>query len=115
MQEARGITEKLAALVAEHRLYDPNVAIDVVAVGRPGAEVPRGIIEAMPASEAKAKEAERHNAVAHKAMPYKVAGRRVSRNEPCPCGSQRKFKRCHGQLGYATVNKLPTAVAEQAK
>jgi preprotein translocase subunit SecA len=22
---------------------------------------------------------------------------RVSRNEPCPCGSGRKYKRCHGQ------------------
>ncbi|MCW5749387.1 MAG: SEC-C domain-containing protein, partial [Alphaproteobacteria bacterium] len=23
---------------------------------------------------------------------------RVSRNEPCPCGSGRKYKRCHGQV-----------------
>jgi preprotein translocase subunit SecA len=23
---------------------------------------------------------------------------RVSRNAPCPCGSGRKFKHCHGQL-----------------
>ncbi len=23
----------------------------------------------------------------------------VSRNAPCPCGSGRKFKHCHGQLG----------------
>ncbi|MEA2844667.1 MAG: motif, partial [Actinomycetota bacterium] len=23
-------------------------------------------------------------------------GRKVGRNEPCPCGSGRKFKRCHG-------------------
>jgi preprotein translocase subunit SecA len=23
----------------------------------------------------------------------------VSRNSPCPCGSGRKFKHCHGQLG----------------
>ncbi len=26
----------------------------------------------------------------------KVAGRKVGRNDPCPCGSGRKFKRCHG-------------------
>jgi preprotein translocase subunit SecA len=25
-------------------------------------------------------------------------GRRVGRNEPCPCGSGKKFKHCHGQL-----------------
>jgi preprotein translocase subunit SecA len=26
-------------------------------------------------------------------------GRKVGRNEPCPCGSGKKFKRCHGLLG----------------
>ena len=25
-------------------------------------------------------------------------GRKVGRNEPCPCGSGKKFKRCHGAL-----------------
>jgi preprotein translocase subunit SecA len=24
--------------------------------------------------------------------------RKVSRNEPCPCGSGRKYKHCHGKL-----------------
>jgi preprotein translocase subunit SecA len=26
----------------------------------------------------------------------KVAGRKVGRNDPCPCGSGRKYKKCHG-------------------
>ncbi len=25
-----------------------------------------------------------------------TGGRKVGRNEPCPCGSGKKFKRCHG-------------------
>ena len=25
-----------------------------------------------------------------------VGGRKVGRNEPCPCGSEKKYKRCHG-------------------
>jgi len=25
-------------------------------------------------------------------------GRKVGRNEPCPCGSGKKFKQCHGRL-----------------
>jgi preprotein translocase subunit SecA len=25
--------------------------------------------------------------------------RKVGRNEPCPCGSGKKFKQCHGKLG----------------
>ena len=29
---------------------------------------------------------------------FKRDGRKVGRNEPCPCGSGKKFKRCHGQL-----------------
>jgi preprotein translocase subunit SecA len=26
-------------------------------------------------------------------------GRKIGRNEPCPCGSGKKYKQCHGQLG----------------
>jgi len=32
------------------------------------------------------------------AAPLVREGRKVGRNEPCPCGSGRKFKHCHGQL-----------------
>ena len=27
-----------------------------------------------------------------------IASGRVGRNDPCPCGSGKKFKHCHGQL-----------------
>ena len=30
--------------------------------------------------------------------PYTRDGRKVGRNEPCPCGSGKKFKQCHGAL-----------------
>jgi preprotein translocase subunit SecA len=29
----------------------------------------------------------------------KAAGPKVGRNDPCPCGSGKKFKQCHGQIG----------------
>ena len=29
----------------------------------------------------------------------KASGPKVGRNDPCPCGSGKKFKQCHGQLG----------------
>ena len=32
------------------------------------------------------------------AVPFVRDGRKVGRNEPCPCGSGKKFKRCHGAL-----------------
>jgi preprotein translocase subunit SecA len=25
-------------------------------------------------------------------------GRKIGRNEPCPCGSGKKYKHCHGKL-----------------
>ncbi len=30
---------------------------------------------------------------------YVRDGRKVGRNEPCPCGSGKKYKQCHGKLG----------------
>jgi preprotein translocase subunit SecA len=30
--------------------------------------------------------------------PFVRAGQKVGRNDPCPCGSGKKFKHCHGQL-----------------
>jgi preprotein translocase subunit SecA len=32
------------------------------------------------------------------AAPFVREGRKVGRNEPCPCGSGKKFKHCHGAL-----------------
>ena len=31
-------------------------------------------------------------------QPFTRDGRKVGRNEPCPCGSGKKFKQCHGKL-----------------
>jgi uncharacterized protein len=28
---------------------------------------------------------------------------KIGRNEPCPCGSRKKFKKCHGLLGFEKV------------
>ena len=33
------------------------------------------------------------------AKPFVRAGEKVGRNDPCPCGSGRKYKQCHGRLG----------------
>lgn len=31
-------------------------------------------------------------------QPYKREGRKIGRNEKCPCGSGKKYKQCHGKL-----------------
>jgi preprotein translocase subunit SecA len=33
-----------------------------------------------------------------KTQPFVRAGGKVGRNDPCPCGSGKKFKHCHGRL-----------------
>jgi preprotein translocase subunit SecA len=33
-----------------------------------------------------------------KAEPFVRHGQKVGRNDPCPCGSGRKYKQCHGKL-----------------
>jgi preprotein translocase subunit SecA len=35
---------------------------------------------------------------AQRAEPFVRSDRKVGRNEPCPCGSGKKYKRCHGRL-----------------
>jgi preprotein translocase subunit SecA len=31
-------------------------------------------------------------------QPFVRAGEKVGRNDPCPCGSGKKYKQCHGKL-----------------
>ena len=37
-------------------------------------------------------------AVLEKAQPFVRGGQKVGRNDPCPCGSGKKYKHCHGKL-----------------
>jgi len=47
---------------------------------------------------AAAAEAEADVAVAERPQPFVRDGQKVGRNDPCPCGSGRKYKHCHGRL-----------------
>jgi preprotein translocase subunit SecA len=35
---------------------------------------------------------------ARKPQPFVRRGEKVGRNDPCPCGSGKKYKQCHGRL-----------------
>ena len=39
-----------------------------------------------------------HRSPSESRSPYVRGGRKVGRNEPCPCGSGKKYKQCHGRL-----------------
>ncbi|MCE7897324.1 MAG: hypothetical protein DYH19_11210, partial [Gammaproteobacteria bacterium PRO8] len=30
--------------------------------------------------------------------PFVRGGRKIGRNEPCPCGPGKKYKQCHGRM-----------------
>ena len=32
-------------------------------------------------------------------QPFRRFGQKIGRNDPCPCGSGKKYKQCHGRLG----------------
>ncbi len=32
-------------------------------------------------------------------QPFVRDGKKIGRNDPCPCGSKKKYKQCHGKLG----------------
>ena len=49
----------------------------------------QGVAEAKP---------EKAAAAAGMAQPFVRTERKVGRNEPCPCGSGKKYKQCHGKL-----------------
>ena len=42
---------------------------------------------------------------------YREVFAAVGRNDPCPCGSGLKFKRCHGDRPLPTKTELDSAVA----
>jgi len=43
-------------------------------------------------------EAEGDVAVAERPQPFVRGAEKVGRNDPCPCGSGKKYKHCHGKL-----------------
>ncbi len=51
---------------------------------------------AMEAGEPEAEAGEQEGAA--NPEPYVRGERKVGRNEPCPCGSGKKYKHCHGKL-----------------
>jgi preprotein translocase subunit SecA len=68
-------------------LAEGEVDDDVSVVAGPRAAAAR---EARPAFTPPAEPEDR--------TPFVREGRKIGRNEPCPCGSGKKFKQCHGKL-----------------
>lgn len=68
---------------------------DVEAVEKP-AELENVRYQHADYDEALAAESEPESATAQ--QPFERSGVKVGRNDPCPCGSGKKYKQCHGRL-----------------
>ncbi|MCD6582762.1 MAG: SEC-C domain-containing protein [Desulfuromusa sp.] len=55
------------------------------------------------AEEWKLRDAEERAKATH--IQLKQAGIKVGRNDPCPCGSGKKFKKCCGLFSYGNEDK----------
>jgi preprotein translocase subunit SecA len=75
IDEAERQRREAAAAQERHYVHDESSALDDSEEEVPGED-------AMAAAQA----------------PYKREDRKVGRNEPCPCGSGKKYKQCHGKL-----------------
>jgi preprotein translocase subunit SecA len=81
------IYSKLAELLAEDVKEAAMTAETASAIVKPT----QVVIEAFDAALSGRRPGERQGTV--------VATGKVGRNEPCPCGSGKKYKKCHGELG----------------
>ena len=49
-------------------------------------------------NEEQVEEIDRKNEAKLKAAQSDNEPKKVSRNDPCPCGSEKKYKHCHGRM-----------------
>ncbi|HWW19910.1 MAG TPA: SEC-C metal-binding domain-containing protein, partial [Steroidobacteraceae bacterium] len=87
-EEAERRERLMRALQAQHAEVQPIIGAPPPEVA-PGAAPQGAVGAAMRPAPA---------AVPEGVAPFVRSDRKVGRNEPCPCGSGRKFKHCHGTL-----------------
>jgi preprotein translocase subunit SecA len=76
----------------------PQSAISADGTADPEAGLPPGPFGASPAPAGGGPFASGPLTGPEQLAPVVREGRKVGRNEPCPCGSGKKYKHCHGQL-----------------
>jgi len=81
------IYAKLSELLAEDVKENAMTADTAAAIIKPT----QVVLEAFDAAVSGQRPGEKQGTV--------VATAKVGRNEPCPCGSGKKYKKCHGELG----------------
>ncbi|MCU7856539.1 MAG: SEC-C domain-containing protein [Candidatus Thiodiazotropha sp. (ex Lucinoma borealis)] len=89
-QEVTGLLSKVRVQMPEEMaLQEPQPQVNEFEFKHETFEGLSG--EDAPASDQADQEPEQH-------QPFVRDGRKIGRNEPCPCGSGKKYKQCHGRL-----------------
>jgi len=81
----------------EHKAMDSALADDGAVEAQPESEANQAIAAAAAARQ-EAVSRRQNAAAAAPVKPFKRQTEKVGRNDPCPCGSGKKFKQCHGKL-----------------
>jgi preprotein translocase subunit SecA len=93
-EEAEQRARLMRALQAQHAevsaLAPPEPEPSAPQMPGPGAATPRGLPGQIPAPPP--------GSAPSPQTPFVRDGRKIGRNEPCPCGSGKKYKQCHGSL-----------------
>jgi preprotein translocase subunit SecA len=92
-EEAERRERLMKALQAQHAEVTPLLGGGELEMAAAAGGAPGGTPTGAPGDRLRP-EAQSQPAVA----PFVRADRKVGRNEPCPCGSGKKFKHCHGAL-----------------
>ncbi|MFN4901645.1 MAG: preprotein translocase subunit SecA [Betaproteobacteria bacterium] len=92
-QAAQSVPEapRLADVQYQHADFDAQSAMAL--------QDPESLALAAQSPGSGAAQTAEENADASAGSPVRRAEPKVGRNDPCPCGSGKKFKQCHGKLG----------------
>jgi len=90
------VKREVVSMLARVRIRDENEIVQMEAAERAQAEAAARQMQFQHADAGGMGADE--EAAAHEAQTQMETFTRVGRNEPCPCGSGKKFKHCHGQL-----------------
>ncbi len=91
------LKQEVVAILCRVQVQERDV--DAIAEQRQRAEAaPRTYTHAQAAALGDEADADAEAAQPEAQTPF-VRGDKVGRNDPCPCGSGKKYKHCHGQLG----------------
>jgi len=99
VEQAEASQQAPTNVTYQHQAMDSALADETATEGPAQGEAQQAIAAAAAArSEAVSRRRSATAAAAAPAQPFVRGSEKVGRNEPCPCGSGKKYKQCHGKL-----------------